>query len=56
MVDDRGEDNRAQRSLVDHVKLHEPPERRDLRRAEALMHQHMQDFAAHVEKNRNLCE
>jgi DNA-binding GntR family transcriptional regulator len=48
-----GEDNRAQRSIIDHMKIIEALERRDTERAEALTRQHTLDLAAHVEKNWN---
>jgi DNA-binding GntR family transcriptional regulator len=51
-----GEDNRAQRSLIDHMKIIEALERRDTERAEALTRQHTLDLAAHVEKNWNFFE
>lgn len=46
-----GEDNRAQRSIIDHMKIIEALERRDTGRAEALTRQHTLDLAAHVERN-----
>lgn len=51
-----GEDNRAQRSLIDHMKIIEALERRDTELAEALTRQHTLDLAAHVEKNWNFCD
>ena len=51
-----GEDNRAQRSLIDHMKIIEALEQRDTERAEALTRQHTLDLAVHVEKNWNFCE
>ena len=48
-----GQDNRAQRSIIDHMKIIEALERRDTEQAEALTRQHTLDLAAHVEKNWN---
>jgi len=45
-----GEDNRAQRSLIDHMKIIEALEQRDTELAEALTRQHTLDLAAHVER------
>ena len=46
-----GEDHRARRSIIDHMKIIEALERRETERAEALTRQHTLDLAAHVEKN-----
>jgi len=51
-----GQDNRAQRSIVDHMKIIEALERRDTERAEALTRQHTLDLAAHVERHWNFLE
>ena len=48
-----GQDNRAQRSIIDHLKIIEALERRETERAEALTRQHTLDLAAHVEKSWN---
>jgi DNA-binding GntR family transcriptional regulator len=45
-----GQDNRAQRSIVDHMNIIEALERRDAERAEALTRRHTLDLAAHVER------
>ncbi|HZS83957.1 MAG TPA: GntR family transcriptional regulator [Stellaceae bacterium] len=45
------QDNRASRSIVDHMKIIEALERRDTERAEKLVRQHTLDLAAHVEKH-----
>jgi DNA-binding GntR family transcriptional regulator len=45
------EDNRAQRSIQDHMAIIEALEARDVERAEALVRQHSLDLAAHVEKH-----
>ncbi len=46
-----GQDNRAQRSIIDHMRIIEALERRDTAAAEALTRQHTLDLAAHVEKH-----
>jgi DNA-binding GntR family transcriptional regulator len=46
-----GEDNRAQRSIIDHMKIIEALEQRDTELAERLDRQHTLDLAAHVEKH-----
>ncbi len=46
-----GQDNRAQRSIVDHMKIIEALERRDTELAERLVREHTLDLAAHVEKH-----
>lgn len=43
------EDNRAQRSITDHMAIIEALERRDTELAERLVRQHSLDLAAHVE-------
>ncbi|MDF2763180.1 MAG: GntR family transcriptional regulator [Rhodospirillales bacterium] len=43
------EDNRAQRSIQDHMEIVEALEARDVDRAERLVRQHSLDLAAHVE-------
>ena len=43
------EDNRAQRSIQDHMAIIEALETRDVERAERLVRQHSLDLAAHVE-------
>jgi DNA-binding GntR family transcriptional regulator len=48
-----GQDNRAARSIVDHLKIIEALERRDTEMAEKLTRQHTLDLAAHVEKHCN---
>jgi DNA-binding GntR family transcriptional regulator len=45
------QDNRAARSIVDHMKIIEALERRDTEVAERLVRQHTLDLAAHVEKH-----
>jgi DNA-binding GntR family transcriptional regulator len=45
-----GQDNRAARSIVDHMKIIEALERRDTELAEKLSRQHTLDLAAHVER------
>jgi DNA-binding GntR family transcriptional regulator len=49
----RGEDNRASRSIIDHINIIEALERRDTELAERLVRQHTLDLAAHVEQNVN---
>jgi len=48
-----GQNDRAQRSIVDHLKIIEALERRDTELAEKLARQHTLDLAAHVEKHCN---
>ena len=45
------EDDRASRSIIDHMNIIEALERRDTALAEILVRQHTLDLAAHVEKN-----
>jgi DNA-binding GntR family transcriptional regulator len=45
------ENNRASRSIIDHMAIIEALERRDTELAERLTRQHTLDLAAHVEKN-----
>ena len=45
------QDNRAQRSIIDHMKIIEALERRDTELAERLVRQHTLDLAAHVAKH-----
>ncbi len=45
------EDNRADRSIIDHMHIIEALEARDTELAERLVRQHTLDLAAHVEKN-----
>ena len=47
------EDNRASRSIIDHMNIIEALERRDTELAERLARQHTLDLAAHVERNVN---
>ncbi len=51
-----GQDNRAQRSIIDHMKIIEALERRDTELAEKLTRQHTLDLAAHVEKHCDFLE
>ena len=44
------EDNRASRSIIDHINIIEALERRDTELAEHLARQHTLDLAAHVER------
>jgi len=46
-----GEDDRARRSIIDHMAIIEALERRDTELAERLVRQHTLDLAAHVERN-----
>jgi DNA-binding GntR family transcriptional regulator len=46
-----GQDNRAARSIVDHMNIIEALERRDTALAEDLARRHTLDLAAHVEKH-----
>ena len=47
------QDNRAARSIVDHLKIIEALEHRDTEMAERLTRQHTLDLAAHVERHCN---
>lgn len=47
------EDNRASRSIIDHMRIIEALEARDTELAERLTRQHNLDLAAHVEENVN---
>ena len=47
------QDNRAARSIIEHLKIIEALERRDTELAERLTRQHTLDLAAHVEKHCN---
>jgi DNA-binding GntR family transcriptional regulator len=47
------ESDRAQRSIIDHLKIIEALEQRETDRAEKLVRQHSLDLAAHVEKHVN---
>jgi DNA-binding GntR family transcriptional regulator len=42
--------DRAERSIIDHMRIIEALERRDTELAERLVRQHSLDLAAHVEK------
>jgi DNA-binding GntR family transcriptional regulator len=46
-----GQDHRAARSIVDHMKMIDAMEKRDMELAEKLTRQHTLDLAAHVEKH-----
>jgi DNA-binding GntR family transcriptional regulator len=48
-----GEQDRASRSIIDHINIIEALERRDTELAERLVRQHTLDLAAHVEKHVN---
>jgi len=45
-----GQDNRADRSMMDHLAIIEALEHRDTEKAERLVRQHTLDLAAHVER------
>ena len=45
------QDNRAARSIVDHMRIIEALEKRDTEAAESLVRKHTLDLAAHVEKH-----
>lgn len=45
-----GQDNRADRSMMDHLAIIEALERRETEKAEQLVRQHTLDLAAHVER------
>lgn len=46
-----GEDNRVERSIIDHMHIIEALEKRDTELAERLVRQHTLELAAHVEQN-----
>ena len=46
-----GDDDRAARSIIDHMEIIEALEARDVELAERLARQHTLGLAAHVEKN-----
>jgi DNA-binding GntR family transcriptional regulator len=46
-----GQDNRAQRSIIDHMNIIEALERRETERAESLTREHTLNLAAHVERH-----
>jgi DNA-binding GntR family transcriptional regulator len=48
-----GDDNRASRSIVDHVHIIEALEKRDAELAEKLAEQHTLDLASHVQRHAN---
>ena len=48
-----GENNRAERSIIDHMNIIEALEARDTERAERLVRQHSLDLATHVAKHVN---
>jgi DNA-binding GntR family transcriptional regulator len=48
-----GEDDRASRSVIDHMQIIEALEARDTERAERLARDHTLGLARHVEKNVN---
>jgi DNA-binding GntR family transcriptional regulator len=48
-----GQDNRAARSIVDHINIIEALEKRETERAERLTREHTLGLAAHVEKHCN---
>jgi DNA-binding GntR family transcriptional regulator len=50
------QDNRAVRSVVDHLRIIEALERRDTELAEALVRRHTLDLAAHVERHGDFLE
>jgi DNA-binding GntR family transcriptional regulator len=50
------QDNRAQRSIVDHMRIIEALERRDTEAAESLVRKHTLDLAAHVERSGDFLE
>ncbi len=51
-----GQDNRAQRSIIDHMNIIEALERRDTDAAETLTRRHTLDLAAHVERQSGFLE
>ena len=51
-----GHDNRAERSIVDHLRIIEALERRDTEAAERLTRQHTLDLADYVERHCNFLE
>ncbi len=50
------QDDRAERSIVDHMRIIEALERRDTEAAESLVRKHSLDLAAHVERSENFLE
>jgi DNA-binding GntR family transcriptional regulator len=50
------QDNRAARSIVDHMRIIEAIERRDTEAAESLVRRHTLDLAAHVERHGDFLE
>jgi DNA-binding GntR family transcriptional regulator len=50
------QDNRAVRSIADHMRIIEALEARDTERAESLVRKHTLDLAAHVERHGDLFE
>ena len=50
------QDNRAARSIVDHMRIIEALERRDTEAAESLVRKHTLDLAAHVERHGDFLE
>ena len=48
-----GENNRASRSIIDHMNIIEAVEQRDTELAEGLVRQHTLELAGHVEKHVN---
>jgi DNA-binding GntR family transcriptional regulator len=50
------QDNRAARSIVDHMNIIEALERRDTEAAESLVRRHTLDLAAHVERHGDFLE
>ena len=50
------QDNRAARSVVDHMRIIEAIERRDTEAAESLVRKHTLDLAAHVERHGDFLE
>jgi DNA-binding GntR family transcriptional regulator len=50
------QDNRAARSIVDHMRIIEALERRDTEAAESLVRRHTLDLAAHVERHGDFLE
>jgi DNA-binding GntR family transcriptional regulator len=51
-----GQDDRARRSIIDHMNIIEALERRDTEAAEALSRRHTLDLAAHVERSCDFLE
>ena len=50
------QDNRAARSIIDHMRIIEALERRDTELAESLVRKHTLDLAAHVERHGDFLE